>query len=86
MTAAIDDMVRAIDGTVGAMLAGAVRTGVDGHPNQQARRSLKSLDEALRARGTPVASDVLQAAARAAAGKRLANRLSGVVWSSSRLR
>ena len=50
MTAAIDDMVRAIDGTVGAMLAGAVRTGVDGHPNQHARRVLKNLDEALRAR------------------------------------
>ena len=67
-----DDIVRAIENGVGEMTPGATRTLWSGHPNQQARRALKALDQAFRARGTPLALEVLRAAARAAAGKRLA--------------
>ena len=72
METATDAIVRAIDNAVGDMTPGATRTLCDGHPNQQARRALKALDEALRERGTPVAPDVLRAIARAAAVKTLA--------------
>ena len=75
METATDAIVRAIDNAVGEMTPGAVRTLCDGNPNQQARRALKALEQALRARGTPVAPDVLRVVARAAASKGLAQAL-----------
>ena len=77
METATDAIVRAIDDAVAELTPGAVRTLWSGNPNEQARRALKALDQAVRARGTPVAPDVLRVAARAGAGKWLANQLGG---------
>ena len=75
METGTDEIVRAIDNAVAQIPPGATRTLWSGHPNEQARRALKALDEALRERGTPVAPDVLRVAARAAASKALAAAL-----------
>ena len=72
MKSATDDIVRVIDNAVTEMTPGATRTLWSGHPNEQARRALKALGEALREPEAPVAPDVLRSAARAAARKRLA--------------